>query len=105
MQRAFLLIAVPALSVAIGVAAFFSARLPAADELLPPTLKLLKTFNDEFVSITPGEKNYPPSFIMGSEKGPLSEQPAHKVTFARRFFIAKYEVPQNLYETVMGQNP
>ena len=42
---------------------------------------------------------------MGTEKGPAGEQPAHKVTFAYSFSIAKYEVPQNLYEAVMGHNP
>jgi formylglycine-generating enzyme required for sulfatase activity len=105
MQRTLLLIAVPAISVAIPLAAVFSARLRAADELAAPALKLLKTFNDEFVAITPGEKDFPRSFTMGSEKGPAIEQPAHKVTLAHRFSIAKYEVPQNLYEAVMGQNP
>ena len=42
---------------------------------------------------------------MGTENGPASEKPAHQVTFAYRFSIAKYEVPQNLYESVMGINP
>ena len=77
----------------------------AADEVAPQTLKFLKTFSDEFVAITPGEKDFPASFVMGSDKGPASEQPVHKVTMQRRFSIAKYEVPQNLYEAVMGRNP
>jgi formylglycine-generating enzyme required for sulfatase activity len=87
------------------IAAIFSAKLPAADQASPQTLKLLKTFNDEFVAITPGEKDFPQSFTMGSDNGPAFEQPAHKVTLAHRFSMAKYEVPQNLYEAVMGQNP
>jgi formylglycine-generating enzyme required for sulfatase activity len=77
----------------------------AADDVAPQTLKLLQTFHDEFVAITPGEKDFPASFVMGSEKGAASEQPAHKVTFRYSFSIAKYEVPQNLYEAVMGENP
>src|SRR5438128_1886628 len=69
------------------------------------SLGLLKTFNSEFVSITPGEKGFPKSFVMGTEKGPDAEGPAHTVSFAYTFAMAKYEVPQNLYEAVMGTNP
>jgi formylglycine-generating enzyme required for sulfatase activity len=76
-----------------------------ADDVPSQTLKLLKTFSDEFVAIKPGEKDFPASFIMGSEGGPSSEQPPHKVTIGYNFSIAKYEVPQNLYEAVMGENP
>jgi formylglycine-generating enzyme required for sulfatase activity len=76
-----------------------------ADEVPPQTLQLLKTFSDEFVAITPGKKDFPASFVMGSEKGPDSEQPAHKVAIGYSFSIARYEVPQNLYEAVMGDNP
>src|SRR6266478_2620310 len=47
----------------------------AAEDAAPQTLKLLKTFNDEFVAITPGEKDFPASFVMGSEKGPDAEKP------------------------------
>jgi formylglycine-generating enzyme required for sulfatase activity len=43
--------------------------------------------------------------MMGSEDGPASEQPAHKVTFTRPFALAKYEVTQELYHVVMGSNP
>ncbi len=77
----------------------------SADEIPTQTLKLLQTFNDEVVAITPGEKDFPASFVMGTENGPASEQPAHKVTMKASFSIAKYEVPQNLYEAVMGHNP
>ena len=69
------------------------------------TAKLLKTFADEFVSITPGEGKYPASFQMGSKAGDASEQPPHEITFKYKFAIAKYEMPQNLYEAVMGTNP
>src|SRR5258708_3960112 len=76
-----------------------------ADEIPPQTMKLLKTFNAEFVPIKPGEKGFPESFVMGDEKGEASEQLVHKVTISHSFAIAKYEVPQNLYEAVMGENP
>ena len=105
MQQVLRQIAASTFSAAIVVAAIFSARLRAADEPPTQTLKLLKAFNDEFIAITPGEKDFPQSFTMGSATGSPSEQPAHKVTFADRFSMARYEVPQNLYEAVMGQNP
>ena len=71
-----------------------------------PELKdLLETFDSEFVTITPGEKGFPKSFEMGSADGPDVEKPRHTVMFSHRFAIAKYEVPQNLYEAVMEENP
>ena len=76
----------------------------------PSKAELLKRFNDEFVEIAPGEKSrdgsitFPSKFRMGSDQA-ASEKPAHEVTLKHRFAIAKYEVPQNLYEAVMGANP
>jgi formylglycine-generating enzyme required for sulfatase activity len=61
--------------------------------------KLLKTFHDEFVSIEPA------TFTMGSTTGLKAEQPPHEVKIAAPFKIARYEVPQNLWEAVMGSNP
>jgi formylglycine-generating enzyme required for sulfatase activity len=69
------------------------------------TQKLLETVVNEFVEITPGKAKYPASFEMGSKDGQPTEQPVHKVTFNYQFSIAKYEVPQNLFEAVTGQNP
>ena len=69
------------------------------------TTSLLQTFVNEFVSITPGESKFPASFKMGSDTGSVSEQPQHLVKMSRPFSMAKYEVPQNLYEAVMGTNP
>lgn len=68
-------------------------------------LPVLKVFVEELVDITPGEGKFPKSFLMGSKSGDQSEQPVHEVTFDYSFAIAKYEVPQNLYEAVMGENP
>ncbi|MEX2026327.1 MAG: formylglycine-generating enzyme family protein, partial [Pirellulaceae bacterium] len=84
-------------------ALLFAAALsadPTADQL-----ELLKTFRSEFVEITPGEGNFPGSFVMGKASGDAVEKPAHKVALAHPFSIAKYEVPQNLWEAVMGSNP
>jgi formylglycine-generating enzyme required for sulfatase activity len=66
---------------------------------------LLAVFAKELVEITPGEGKFPKSFRMGSDAGETSERPVHEVALSQPFAIAKYEVPQNLYEAVMGENP
>jgi gluconolactonase len=53
----------------------------------PEQLELLKTFREEFVAITPGEGKFPEGKVDGA------------------FEIARYEVPQNLWEAVMASNP
>lgn len=74
-----------------------------ADQLTDNQQKLLKTFRDEFVLITPGKGKFPKSFEMGSDQ--TTESPKHKVSFDYSFHVARYEVPQNLWEAVMGNNP
>ena len=74
-----------------------------ADE--PQLPRLLKTFREEFVSLTPGEGDFPARFTMGAENGSSAERPAHSVAIERPFKIARYEVPQNLWQAVMKQNP
>ena len=72
-----------------------------------PTLsrpEMLKLFTEEFIPITPGEGKFPTTFHMGSDLAD-NEKPSHEVTLEHRFAIAKYEVPQNLWEAVMGANP
>ena len=66
-------------------------------------LQRLKTFREEFVAITPGKGKFPASFLMGSKSAGAS--PMHRVTFDYSFHVAKYEVPQNLWQAVMGSNP
>lgn len=66
---------------------------------------ILKTFREEFVPITPGTGPFPKSFEMGSADGNAAERPRHPVRFNHEFHMAKYEVPQNLYEAVIGKNP
>jgi formylglycine-generating enzyme required for sulfatase activity len=68
--------------------------------------RLLSRFMEEFVSLTPGQGRYPASFEMGSKgDAPAAEKPAHVVTLGVPFSMAKYEVTQELYEAVMGNNP
>jgi len=64
--------------------------------------ELLKTFHDEFIHITPGQGDFPASFVRGEEGKAAT---TGKVVFDHPFWIAKYEVPQNLWEVVMGKNP
>ncbi len=77
----------------------------AAADPPPDTRELLQTFRDEFVEITPGRGKFPASFTMGRDDGPPSEQPARRVTLDGPFSVARYEVPQNLWQAVMGTNP
>jgi len=73
--------------------------LPAEDKPDP-----LSVFASEFVAITPEVGDFPAIFSMGAE-GDASTQPVHEVRMTTAFQMAKYEVPQNLYEQVMGINP
>lgn len=87
----------------------FSA-VPAGDKTKEKQKKdkalILKTFAEEFILLTPGKGKFPESFMMGSEKGGYpSERPARKVTFKGPFAMARYEITQELYEAVMGNNP
>lgn len=68
-------------------------------------LALLELFRAEFVELTPGTDPYPKSFDMGRTGGEASEAPRHRVTLTKPFSIARYEVPQNLWQVVMGKNP
>jgi len=95
-----LAICVAACCAAQATCGWTSAAEPTVDELA-----LLKTFRDEFVEITPGRDPFPASFEMGSADGPVAERPPHRVTIARPFFMARYEVPQNLWQAVLGADP
>ncbi len=79
-------------------------RALAADEP-PDELPLLKTFREEFVELTPGKNGFPADYVMGSDDGPATERPAHRVTLDQPFAIARYEVPQDLWQAVLGDNP
>lgn len=69
------------------------------------TEALLNVFRQEFVAITPGQGRFPASFTMGSDTGPPAQRPAHEVRLPSAFAMAKYEIPQNLWEAVTGRNP
>ncbi len=71
----------------------------------PSPSELLATFRSEFVELTPGRGQYPADFEMGSTNGEPAEGPPHGVRMTRPFAIARYEVQQNLWQAVMGDNP
>jgi len=52
-----------------------------------------------FVLIPPG------SFDMGSESGDEDETPVHTVRITRPFYFGKYEVTQQQWKSIMGENP
>jgi len=89
-----------ALCVACCMSAQVLAAEPDADQL-----KLLKTFRNEFVEITPGLGKFPAELQMGRDDADAAEQPRHPVKLKTPFAIARYEVPQNLWLSVMGGNP
>jgi formylglycine-generating enzyme required for sulfatase activity len=67
---------------------------------------VLRRFLEEFVTLTPGTGQFPASFTMGTAgEAPAAEKPAHKVRLQGPFAVARYEVTQELYEAVMGNNP
>lgn len=77
----------------------------AGAEPAPEVTELLRTFRREFVAITPGEGPFPATFRRGSEADGEVAAPVTEVRMARPFHMARYEVPQNLWEATMGNNP
>lgn len=86
------------------VAALLLASLGA--DPTPAQLELLKVFRSEFVPLTPGEGKFPAEFSVGrAQGGSDAERPVAKIKLSQPFAMAKYEVPQNLWEALMGGNP
>ena len=83
------------------IAALFFSGCTLAIAADPSPSELLATFRREFVELTPGRGDFPAEFKMGS----ANEGPPHRVQMAQPFAIARYEVPQNLWQAVMGDNP
>ncbi|MBI3652943.1 MAG: SUMF1/EgtB/PvdO family nonheme iron enzyme [Acidobacteria bacterium] len=54
---------------------------------------------DSYVPIRPG------TFMMGATNGEMDEKPVHKVTLTEGFEMGKYEVTQEQWEALMGNNP
>jgi formylglycine-generating enzyme required for sulfatase activity len=73
------------------------ARAPAQNKTM--TLDLGGGVSMEMVLIQPG------TFVMGSEKGEDDEKPVRRVTLTKPFYIGKFEVTQQQWREVMGENP
>ena len=69
---------------------------PAADKEI--TLDLGGGVTMELVLISAG------SFMMGDARGITNEEPVHKVTITKAFYLGKYEVTQEQWDAVMGNN-
>ena len=70
-----------------------------------PDLALLKRFVDECVLIEPGTEPYPKQFQIGSKVDVENGLPQSDVVMPIRFRICKYEMTQDLYESVMQKTP
>jgi formylglycine-generating enzyme required for sulfatase activity len=79
----------------------------ADDKPAGPEERILKLFVEELVPLTPGKGKFPASFDMGSpgDDAPANEKPIVKITFKKPFAMARYEVTQELYQTIIGDNP
>ncbi|MBL9123551.1 MAG: formylglycine-generating enzyme family protein [Planctomycetaceae bacterium] len=77
----------------------------AASAADPAERQLLETFRQEFIAITPGQGAFPQDFMQGRADGAEAERPPRRVRLTAPFAIARYEVPQNLWQGVMGSNP
>lgn len=67
-------------------------------------IELLKTFRSEFVEIAPGKTQFPAQTLFGSDND-TSARPQRQIVMESPFQVAKYEVTQALWESVMGSNP
>ena len=80
--------------------------MPTAAAAEPDAAELLKTFRREFVEITPGQASFPADVRDGEpRRASRASGPSIASRIARPFAIARYEVPQNLWQAVMGANP
>jgi len=87
------------------IAALILANGKVAIAAEPSQSDLLSTFRQEFVELTPAQGEFSAEFEMGRADGEPAEGPPHRVRMTRPFAIARYEVPQNLWQAVMGDNP
>ena len=60
---------------------------------------MMPELNMKFVYVMPG------TFIMGSTYDDNNGKPLHKVTISNAYWIGKYEVTQNEYQSIMETNP
>jgi formylglycine-generating enzyme required for sulfatase activity len=73
----------------------------------PSREQVLKRFVEELIPLTPGKGKFPAMFTMGSDDkdAPASEKPAVSITLKAPFAIGRFEVTQELFQHIMGNNP
>ncbi|MCL2122613.1 MAG: formylglycine-generating enzyme family protein, partial [Desulfovibrionaceae bacterium] len=85
-----------------SLAAFFCASLCLLVVVFP-AWAMQKTYTNsigiKFVLIPAG------SFLMGSDARALNEKPPHRVHISKPFYLGKFEVTQEQWQAVMGNNP
>lgn len=67
------------------------------------TIHLKKGINIELVKVEAG--NFTMGATSAKEKPDDNEKPAHEVSLSRNYYIGKYEVTQEVWKAVMGNNP
>ena len=67
-----------------------------------PDKELLTRFVNECVTIEPGKEPFPGQFQIGSQDEGEAALPPAIVEMRTKFRISKFEVTQDLYESVMG---
>lgn len=65
----------------------------------------IKRFLEECVEIKPGAGEFPGKFELGQAKPKKHERAAYEATFDTDFRISRYEMTQELYLAVTGNNP
>lgn len=75
-------------------------RTPSKDQT-----EILQRFVAECILITPGKNGFPVDFQLGESEPAAHELPKAKSKLMTGFRISKYETTQELYQTVMAQNP
>jgi len=70
-----------------------------------PAMAVYQSFRDELIHVEPGEGPYPVRFTLGRNADEPTERPLQQAHIARDFYISRYEVTQELWETVTGKNP
>ena len=93
-------------AIALATAACSLLAQTAFPEAAPPgkplSLDLGKRLTMDFIYIQAG------TFLMGNDKGGKADQdemPVHQVRISRPFHLGKYEVTQEQWQAVMGENP
>lgn len=90
-------------TIVFGCAAFLvllciaSVLVATAQNSWPKTLR--NSIGIEFVLVPAG------SFMMGSAAGNSDERPVHRVTISQPFYLGIFEVTQEQWQAVMGDNP